>query len=149
MLWPAFNALGDLPVGVYQATLAEVVAHFGHDTVHRVAITARLERIYALARRTRSVQRFIIFGSYVTAEPNPRDIDVFLVMRGDFQPRHAPPEAQLLCRHDTAQNELGASILWVNAATSFADTADVIIGWQTHCDSQRRGIVEVVEHDTA
>jgi hypothetical protein len=27
MLWPAFNELGDLPVGVYRATLAEVVAH--------------------------------------------------------------------------------------------------------------------------
>jgi hypothetical protein len=93
------------------------------------------------------VQRFIIFGSYVTAEPNPRAIDVFLVMRSGFQPRDAPPEAQLLFRHDTAQNELGASIFWVNAATSFADTEDVIMGWQTRRDMQRRGIEEVVEHD--
>jgi len=66
--------------------------------VQRVAITARLERIYELARRTSSVQRFIIFGSYVTAEPNPRDIDVFLVMQGGFQPRDALPEAQFLFR---------------------------------------------------
>jgi hypothetical protein len=78
LLWPAFNTLGDLPVGVYRATLAEVVAYFGHGTV---------------------------------------------------------------------QNELGASIFWVNAATSFADTEDLIIGWQTRRDLQRRGIVEVVEHD--
>ena len=28
MPWPAFNELGDLPIGVYRATLAEVVAHF-------------------------------------------------------------------------------------------------------------------------
>ena len=79
--------------------------------------------------------------------PNPRDIDVFLVMQGGFQPRDAPPEAQILFRHDTAQNELGASILWVNAETSFADTEALIIGWQTRRDLQRRGIVEVVEHD--
>ena len=46
MRWPAFNELGDLPVGVYRARLAEVVAHLGHGTVQRVAITARLERIY-------------------------------------------------------------------------------------------------------
>src|SRR5262249_19550159 len=70
MLWPAFNELGDLPIGVYRATLAEVIAHFGHGTPQRVTITARLERIYELAHRTASVQRFIIFGSYVTAEPN-------------------------------------------------------------------------------
>jgi hypothetical protein len=42
MRWPAFNELGDLPVGVYRATLAEVIAHFGHDTAQRVTITARL-----------------------------------------------------------------------------------------------------------
>ncbi len=147
MLWPAFNELGDLPIGVYRATLAEVIAHFGHGTAQRMTITARLERIYELARRTGSVQRCIIFGSYVTAEPNPRDVDIFLVMRGGFQPREAPPEAQLLFRHGTAQSELGASIFWVNAETSFADTEDLIIGWQTRRDLQRRGIVEVVEHD--
>ena len=45
MLWPAFNELGDLPVGVYRATLADVIAHFGHGTAQRVIITARRERI--------------------------------------------------------------------------------------------------------
>ena len=149
MLWPAFNALGDLPIGVYRATLAEVIAHFGHSTAQRTAITARLEHIYELAHHTGSVQRFIIFGSYVTAAPNPHDIDVFLVMQGGFQPRDAPSETQCLFRHDTAQSELGASIFWVNAETSFADTEDLIIGWQTRRDLQRRGIVEVVEHDSA
>jgi hypothetical protein len=34
-----------------------------------------------------------------------------------------------------------------NAETSFADAEDLIIGWQTRRDLQRRGIVEVVEHD--
>jgi hypothetical protein len=103
MLWPAFNELGDLPIGVYRATLAEVIAHFGHGTPQRVTITARLERIYELARRTASVQRFIIFGSYVTVEPNPRDVDIFLVMRGSFQPREAPPRsaAPVPTRHRT------------------------------------------------
>ena len=140
MPWPVFNELGDLPIGVYRATLADVIAHFGHGTAQRVTITARLERIYELARRTGAMQRFILFGSYVTAEPNPRDVDIFLVMRGGFQPREAPPEAQPLFRHDTAQSELGASIFWVNAETSFADTEDLIIGWQTRRDLQQRGM---------
>jgi hypothetical protein len=52
-----------------------------------------------------------------------------------------------LFRHGTAQREFGASIFWVNAETSFADTEDLIIGWQTRRDLQRRGIVEVMEHD--
>jgi len=147
MQWPAFNELGDLPVGVYRATLAEVIAHFGHGTAQRVIITTRLERIYELARHTGALQRFIIFGSYITAEPNPCDVDIFLVMPGGFQPNEAPSEAQCLFQHGTAQSELGASIFWVNAETSFADTEDLIIGWQTRRDLQRRGIVEVVEDD--
>ena len=148
MVWPDFNELGDLPIGVYRANIVDVIAHFGHGTAQRVAITARLERIYELARSTGYLQRFIIFGSYVTAEPNPRDVDLFLVMQGGFQPSDAPSEAQLLFRHGTAQSEFGASIFWVNANTSFADTEDLIIGWQTCRDLQRRGIVEVVEHDS-
>jgi hypothetical protein len=147
MLWPDFNALGDLPIGIYRATLAEVIAHFGHGTAQRVTITAHLERLYELARRTGHMQRFIIFGSYVTVEPSPRDVDIFLVMRGGFQPHDAPPEAQCLFQHDTAQSAFGASIFWVNAGTSFADTEDLIIGWQTRRDLQRRGIVEVIDHD--
>lgn len=147
MLWPEFNELGDLPIGIHRATLVEVSTHFGHGTAQLVDITATLERIYELARHTEHLQRFIIFGSYVTAEPHPRDVDIFLVMRGGFQPHEASPEAQILFRHDTAQSEFGASIFWVNAETSFADTEDLIIGWQTRRDLQRRGIVEVGEHD--
>ena len=147
MMWPDFNELGDLPVGVYRAKLADVIAHFSRGSAQRVTVTSRLERIYELARSTGCLQRFIIFGSYVTAEPNPHDVDVFLVMRSSFQPRNVPPEAQNLFRHGTAQSEFGASIFWVNTETSFADTEDLIIGWQTRRDLQRRGIVEVMEHD--
>jgi len=147
MLWPDFNELGDLPVGIYRAKIADVVAHFGRGSTQRAGVTGRLERIYELARISGCLQRFIIFGSYVTAEPNPHDVDVFLVMRGGFQPRDAPPETQKLFRHGTAQSEFGASIFWVNAGTSFADTEDLIVGWQTRRDLQRRGIVEVMEHD--
>jgi hypothetical protein len=113
MPWPAFYEHGDLPVGVHRATLAEVVAHVGSGTAQRVTITARLGRIHELAIRTDAVPRLIIFGRNITAKPNPRDIDIFLVMRGVFQPGDAPPEAQE----------------------------------QTCRGVQRRGIVEVVEHD--
>ncbi|MGE0825267.1 MAG: hypothetical protein AB7G75_36550 [Candidatus Binatia bacterium] len=147
MVWPDFNALGDLPVGLHRAKMADVIAYFGHGSAQRAVVTSRLEHIYELAQSTGCLQRFIIFGSYVTAEPNPRAVDVFLVMRGGFQSHDAPPETQGLFRHGTAQSEFGASIFWANAGTSFADTEDLIVGWQTRRDLQRRGIVEVIEHD--
>ena len=103
MVWPDFNGFGDLPVGIYRAKIADVITHFGHGSAQRVAVTARLERIYELVRSTGCLQRLIIFGSYVTAEPNPRDVDVFLVMRGSFQPQDAPCEAQNLFRRHSAK----------------------------------------------
>ena len=64
---PTFDSSGDLPEGVYKAALEEVVARFGHGTSQRQLVTARLRRIYELVRATGKLQRFIIFGSYITA----------------------------------------------------------------------------------
>ncbi len=33
--WPDFNDDGDLPPGIHQATLAEVIEHFGRDMTQR------------------------------------------------------------------------------------------------------------------
>ncbi len=49
---PAFSSHGDLPEGVYKASLDEVVARFGHGTPQRQLVTTRLRHIYALAHAT-------------------------------------------------------------------------------------------------
>ena len=50
--WPNFDSDGNLPVGIYRATLSEVIAHFGTSTLQRRLVAQRLTRIYTLARRT-------------------------------------------------------------------------------------------------
>ena len=74
--WPEFNEHGDLPVGIHAATLDEVVEHFG-ATPRRAVVARRLERVCQLARSTGRLARFIIFGSFVTAKPEPNDVDIF------------------------------------------------------------------------
>jgi hypothetical protein len=51
--WPDFNDNGDLPPGIHQATLVEVIEHFGKDTLQRRTMARRLERIYTLAAQAR------------------------------------------------------------------------------------------------
>ena len=82
--WPDFDDKGDLPAGIYQATLAEICAHFGTSTLQRRMIAQRLTRIYALARSTGQLARFIIFGSFVTSKPAPNDVDIFMLMEDTF-----------------------------------------------------------------
>jgi hypothetical protein len=72
MSLPGFTETGDLPPGVYQASLAETVEHFSADLDRRKLLALRLERIYHMALETRHLARFVIFGSFVTDKTRAR-----------------------------------------------------------------------------
>ena len=50
----------------------------------RILMFQRLERIFAVAERTRHLARFVIYGSFVTDKIDPNDVDVFMVFDDDF-----------------------------------------------------------------
>jgi hypothetical protein len=142
---PAFDSRGDLPVGVHRATLAEVTARFGHGTPQREFVTSRLVRVYELAQRTRKLERFIIFGSYVTTKSDPNDVDIILVMADDFTEYDYDPVLFPIFEHLRAQQELGASIFAVRPGLVVGETVnDFIAYWQIKRDKSQHGIVEVI-----
>jgi hypothetical protein len=99
---PDFDASGDLPTGVHRVTLNEVIQRFGSVGGQRGVCTLRLSHVQELAKRTGHLQRFVIFGSYVTAQPNPNDIDVVLVMDDAFRLEECPIESRGLFDHSVA-----------------------------------------------
>ncbi len=142
---PNIDETGDLPPGVHRATLDEVQQCFGAVGGQRGICTRRLSHIYDLAQRTGHLQRFIIFGSYVTAKPDPNDVDAVLVMDDAFRLEDCPIEARGLFDHALAQARYGASIFWVRPGMLIeASLEDFIVYWQIKPDGTRRGIVEVV-----
>jgi len=142
---PGFNATGDLPSGVHRAILDEVLQRFGTGGGQRVACTHRLSHIYQLAQRTGHLQRFVIFGSYVTAKPDPNDADMVLVMDDAFRLEDCPIESRGLFDHALAQARYGASIFWVRPGMLIEESIDDFIAyWQIQRDGSKRGIVEVV-----
>jgi hypothetical protein len=141
---PAFNNQGDLPPGVFEAELAEVIARFGHGAAERQAATASLVRIHDLAKGTGKLARLVIFGSYVTAKLEPNDVDVLLVMADDFKSEEQVGEARQLFDHGHAAEHFGASIFWVRPSALLVGSLDDFIAhWQIKRDQSRRGIVEV------
>jgi hypothetical protein len=141
---PDFNSRGELPEGVHQASLVEVLERFGHGTPQRQLVTSRLVRGYELGRRTGKLERFVIFGSYVTAKPAPQDVDIILVMRDDFSEPECDEQTRAVFNHTRAQKELGASIFWTCVSGVLVDTLDEFIAhWQLRRDLGRRGIVEI------
>lgn len=145
MLLPDFDSRGDLPEGVYRASLADVSARFGQGTTQRQLVSERLTRIYQLARRTGKLERFVIFGSYVTAKPEPNDVDILLVMRDDFDVMAHDEQTRALFDHLRAQRIFGASVFSVRPSTVLLESVDEFIAyWQIKRDQSKHGIVEIV-----
>jgi hypothetical protein len=142
---PDFNASGDLPTGIHRATFNEMIQRFGSAGGQRKVCTLRLSHVYELAKRTGHLQQFVIFGSYVTAQPNPNDIDLVLVMDDAFRLEECPVESRALFDHAVAQARYGASVFWLRPGLLIGESlGDFIHYWQVKRDGSRRGIVEVI-----
>jgi len=148
MALPDFNQNGDLPPGVYRATLAEVLARFGSGLPQRWLVARRLERVFKLAFRTGKVARFVVFGSFVTKKSAPADVDIFMLMDDTFQVGSVSGEAAVLFDHISAQNYEGASIFWMRRMAALGGEEATMAHWQVKRDGTLRGIVEVIEHDS-
>ena len=145
MALPEFDDQGDMPEGLHKATLAEVLERFGQGSEERQEATAVLQRIHQLVNATGKLDRFVIFGSYVTAKPGPHDVDVVLVMKDDFSMAACDEPTRLLFDHQRAEGEIGASIFWlVPSALLRGSLEDFLLKWGIKRDLTVRGIVEVV-----
>ncbi|HKV40092.1 MAG TPA: hypothetical protein VJX67_12840 [Blastocatellia bacterium] len=77
---------GVLPDGIHECTIAEVENAFGNfqSTDRRPRLTEKLKEYLAEAKLSGTATAVVIDGSYVTGKPDPGDIDLILVLRGDF-----------------------------------------------------------------
>ncbi|HXM81863.1 MAG TPA: hypothetical protein VN929_08030 [Burkholderiales bacterium] len=84
------------------------------------------------------------FGSFVSAVPDPRDVDVVLVMGDDFRLEDCPRESRTLFSHADAEARYGASVFWLREGM-LQDAAmhEFLRVWQTKRDGTVRGILEV------
>ena len=79
---PPLNAEGLLPAGIHEATLDDVRQRFGvfRQTDRRVQLFGRLEQLVASLRCSKLFVAVIVDGSFVTAKPQPEDIDLIVVL---------------------------------------------------------------------
>lgn len=147
MTFPTFNENGDLPVGIYKATLQEVIDHFGKGSLQRQLVSSRLKKIYNLAKITGKLSRFIIYGSFITSKENPNDVDVFLVMANDFMKDDYKGDVLRIFEHLQTENKMKASIFWMLEMSIAVNEKIFIEGWQNTRDNTKRGIVEVIDND--
>ena len=138
---PEFRDDGYLPVGLHVATEAEVTFRFGTDTARRRRLALRFRRWIELSRAV-GAKRLFVDGSFVTAKPDPNDVDAVVWLSDDFAQRVSDGnlaaielETMLLTRHPEE----------IFAAEDRRDWDDWLefFGRTRELDGRRKGTVEV------
>jgi hypothetical protein len=104
-------------------------------------------RIYDLASGTGHLARFIIFGSFITAKPDPNDVDIFFLMEDSFAPRQLSGETEIIFDHLAVQEHEGTSVFWLKKIRAIGGEQKAAEDWQIKRDRTKRGIVEVTGRD--
>lgn len=143
MALPEFTTTGDLPPGVHRATLRETIGRFGTWPDRRKLLALRLGRVYAIARATGLLARFVVFGSFVTEKTEPNDVDIFMIMDDDFDFGALHGDARLLFEHAAAQDHFGCSVFRVRRLAAMGGEQAAIEDWQIKRDGTHRGIIEI------
>ena len=97
-----------------------------------------------LRSRTGQLARFVVFGSFVTAKPEPNDVDIVLLMEDAFDLATLTGETALVFHHMDADAHFGASVFWTRRSGAMGGEQAMIEHWQIRRDGGRRGIVEIV-----
>jgi hypothetical protein len=127
--------------------MTEVLDRFGHGSVQRCAVADRLNRIFQLVSSIGHLARFVVFGSFVTAEEEPNDVDIVLLMEDTFDLDSVADEAALVFQHMEADAHFGASVFWVRRSGALGGEQAMIEYWQIRREGGQRGIVEIVAEE--
>ena len=132
---------GYLPEGLHLATEAEITFRFGTSTVQRRRLALRLRRWIELSRCV-AAERLFVDGSFVTAKPEPDDVDAVVWLASDFVDR--------VSRGDIEAVELETMLLTRRPEEIFAaedrrdwDAWVEFFSRTREADGRRKGIVEV------
>jgi hypothetical protein len=138
---PDFRDDGCLPDGVHFATEAEVTFRFGTGCRRRRRLVLRLRRWLELSRLT-NARRFVVDGSFVTAKPEPNDVDTVVLLAEDFQDQIASGseaamelEEMLLSGHPEEIFAAEDTHDWVDWVEFFSRTREA--------GGKRKGLVEI------
>ncbi|MCC9603755.1 hypothetical protein LOC67_24660 [Stieleria sp. JC731] len=138
---PQLRADGYLPEGLHIASEGEVTFRFGSQTPQRKRLALRLRRWIDLSRCI-AARRLFVGGSFVTAKPNPDDVDAVVWLPEDF--------ANLVANGSVEALELEAMLLTRHPEEIFAaeDRRDwdfwlEFFSRTRETDGRRKGVVEV------
>jgi hypothetical protein len=140
---PELTGDGELPPGVHAADWRELGARFGGSSPRRAWLLGRLRALLELAATSGKLRRVFIWGSFVTAKPAPRDLDILLIMAEDFEVDTVAAAAQSVFDSARAKLLFESDVFWARASIG-PEALDLWLDtYQTSRSFRKRGIVEL------
>jgi hypothetical protein len=140
---PELTDVGELPPGVHLAGWQEFQSRFGGSSPRRVWLSGRLRALLELAATNGKLRRIFIWGSFVTAKPSPKDLDILLIMDEDFEVEGIAAPAQAVFDSVRAKLLFESDVFWARASIG-SEMLDLWLDtYQTSRSFRKRGIVEL------
>jgi hypothetical protein len=143
MVLPEFGPEGDLPPGVHIANWQVFLSRFGAATPRRIWLSGRLRALVELATASGKLRRVFIWGSFVTAKPAPRDVDILLIMDADFEVEQTVVPAQIVFDSVRSKLQFESDVFWARASIGDEILELWLETYQTSRTFRKRGIVEL------
>ncbi len=138
---PPFDPGGDLPEGLHQTHVTEFFSRFGSGTPQRERVAARLRQAFDLIRPLGIISRVIVWGSFITAKPDPADADILWVTLPGFDRGQLSVQVDVLFDPVLAKRVYGVDVLSIPENSAFLST--LFDGLSVTRASTQRGLVEV------
>jgi predicted nucleotidyltransferase len=132
-----------LPIGVHITNWQEFRSRFGTPTSRRVWLSGRLEVLLELAARSGELRRVFVWGSFVTAKPAPKDLDILLIMDKNFEVERVAAPSRAVFDSVRAKLQFESDVFWARASIGEEALNLWLETYQTSRNFQKRGIVEL------
>lgn len=140
---PQLTDAGELPPGVHLSGWQEFQSRFGSSSPRRVSLSGRLRMLLELAGANGKLRRIFIWGSFVTAKPSPKDLDILLITDEDFEVEGIAAPAQAVFDSVRAKLLFESDVFWARASIG-SEMLDLWLDtYQTSRSFRKRGIVEL------
>ena len=121
----------------------EFQTRFGDWSMRRKWLSVRLRKLLELAATTGKLCRVFIWGSFVTAKPSPKDLDILLIMDEDFEVDAVDAASRAIFDSVRARLMFEADVFWVRASIGPEMLNLWLDTYQTSRSFRKRGIVEL------
>lgn len=143
---PPFNENGWLPEGIHDGTLQEAAERFGafQSSERRPQLWARFSEFVREAKECQLMEAVLLDGSFVTAEADPNDIDLVLVVAAshDFSADLPPAQYNLLAQQ-RVRKRFGFDIVVVKNGSGDLEQAIAFFQQVKQRPGMKKGIVRI------